>query len=773
MQNEKGSSLGKRTLEGVDPDLLQLIGTLTADQQQSFLKVLSKANTRLPTKRSRQQHKQPAVLGSLNTTLRPSRQQHTLPAPDTEDAGEQAKDAGAVEPHLQRDTTGTFRIAYNYSSDIRQRTVDWIRTNCGMAYSRPIQEMWKSGKEQWTRDVPVPPSRTLANWIRVDRMRLAATVETRTLTKQQLMEGYTLACKVKQEKLGASLVRLTPAEIRRKALEVSMNSVLQHILDDSDSEQRAGVVNILLVSRDMHAAATKTAVFRIFIADMLGTADYQRILREFELSKRLDSPHEPEVFESNRKIPVSFSNLTQAKAAETTSVIGQDILDSLSNLGDGMPFMEAFNFIGKGTYGSVWEASDTLSTKSAWKILNKPVPLWAVPKAGCNEFTMNAISHIASRPGKATRQSVLPFAIGPIDTPGHPMLGKQCFGLPSKGKPGMFYPVLVKRLAHGTLQSELKAVSKLFNDRSGTVPKGALDQVASMLECVLEAVFHMHSYGGCHRDLKADNFLLEVCRPDSQGKFMRTLSKTKVKVYVGDLGLAIPIGVPTYCGKQQTFSDKPRQRAAKVLEQNAGVSLGQGTKAIQKAQAATEAKLREESALATPLNVPGGKKNAPVLMEVKYRALQLLTGALPSYAQSDDPAPPPQYANGWGTHLYSPPEKNPKLPPGKDYADSRSFRAGDMWAIGTMLTEMVKGNGLKVAFHPDDSHGKELFGSCYDGVFWRQHLNKLGDDVPEEWEPCVSLIRNLCTVRPEDRMTAFDALKHEFLHNIQSETRRR
>jgi hypothetical protein len=72
--------------------------------------------------------------------------------------------------------------------------------------------------------------------------------------------------------------------------------------------------------------------------------------------------------------------------------------------------------------------------------------------------------------------------------------------------------------------------------------------------------------------------------------------------------------------------------------------------------------------------VPGGKKNSPVLMEVRYSALQLLTGALPSYAQSDDPPPPPQYASGWGTHLYPPPEKNPKLPPGKDYADSRSFR---------------------------------------------------------------------------------------------------
>ena len=162
MQREKGGSAGKQTLDGVDPDLLQLIGTLTADQQQSFMKVLSKASPGPPTKRSRQQLKPPAA-GSLNTAPRPSKQQRTLPAPKAKDDGETAKDAGAVQPHLQRDTTGTFRIAYNYSSDIRQRTVDWIRTNCGMAYSRPIQEMWKSGEVEWTRDVPVPPSRTLAN----------------------------------------------------------------------------------------------------------------------------------------------------------------------------------------------------------------------------------------------------------------------------------------------------------------------------------------------------------------------------------------------------------------------------------------------------------------------------------------------------------------------------------------------------------------------------------------------------------------------------------
>jgi serine/threonine protein kinase len=353
------------------------------------------------------------------------------------------------------------------------------------------------------------------------------------------------------------------------------------------------------------------------------------------------------------------------------------------------------------------------------------------------------------------------------------MLGKQCFGLPSKEKQGMFYPVLVKRKAHGTLLGEVRELSKLFNDRNGKAPPGALARAASMMECALEAVNQMHMYAGTHRDIKADNFLIEDCRPDSQGKFMRTHNNRKVKVYVGDLGLSIPHGVQTYCGKQQTFpvtAQKGKQRGAKQLEKDVGVRLGPDTTGIEKAHAATEARLRQPSALATALKVQGGKKDAPVLMEVQIRALHLLTGAFPSHAQSDDPPPPPQYASGWGTHLYSPPEKNPKLPPGKDYADSRSFRAGDMWAMGTMLSEMVKGDGLKVAYHPDDSHGKELFATYYDGVFWRQHLNKLGDEIPDEWQPCVELIRNLCALKPEDRMTASNALEHEFLRAARSDS---
>ncbi len=290
----EGDGAGKHNLDGVVPELLELITTLSSDQQRSFLGILSKASVSQPKKRSRrQQREQQPAAGFLEAAPCQSKEQGTPTAPNAGVHGEKAKNVGIVETHLHRDTTGTFLIAFHYTNEIRQRTVDWIRTNCGMAYSRPVENMWLSGTEPWTRGLPVPSSVTLGTWLRADRKRLAATVEKRTLTKQQVSEGQELARRVQQEKLGASLVQLTPLQIQTNALEVSMNSVLRHLLENPGSEQR--IFNILLVSKHMYAAATKTAVFRSFITDMLSTADFRRILREYELSQLLDSPELPQV----------------------------------------------------------------------------------------------------------------------------------------------------------------------------------------------------------------------------------------------------------------------------------------------------------------------------------------------------------------------------------------------------------------------------------------------------------------------------------------------
>ena len=732
------------------------------------MEVISQAAGGRPKKRSkRQQPIQPVE--SLDSPCQNKQPQDssTVLAATTTNVGVGDAQTKFDSGTLRKDTTGTFRIAFHYTYDVRQKTVEWIMANCGNAYTRPVTCMWQSGDQAWTKGLPVPPSTSLANWLREHRKRQAATVEKPILTKQQLSEGRLLAHSVRQEQLGASIAQLTSFQIQMKALELSMSLVLQHLLACSDPEQ--WVFNILLVSKGMYANVTRTAVFGTFMADMASSADIRRILQEYELSRQLDGHAVPAVYESSRKIPVVFPpDYSPDKVKDLTAVFGQDVLESLSNLGDGMPFMDRFTFIGKGSYGSVWAASDTLATRAAWKIMHRPVPLWAVPKQAANEFTMNVLSQLVTRSGKTTRSALLPFAIGPIDTPGHPMLGKQCFGLPSKEKQGMYYPVLVKRQAYGTLHGEVRELSNVFNDKNGKAPPEALARAASMMKCALEAVNQMHLYAGSHRDIKADNFLLEECKAGTQGQFMRTHCGKKVKVYVGDLGMSIPHGVKTYCGKQRTFAATAQgpqrsKRGARQLEKDVGFRLGPDTTVIEKQHAAIEAKLRQPSALATALEVQDGKKDAPVLMEVKVRALHLLTGAFPSHAQPDDPLPPPQYASGWGTELYSPPEKNPTLPPKHDYAESRSFRAGDMWAMGAMLTEMVKGGGLKVSFHPNDFHGKQLFATCYDGVFWKQHLNKLGDEIPDEWQPCVDLIRNLCASDPEDRLTASTALEHEFL----------
>ena len=656
MSADRAFSPGKAG-DGVVPELLELLGTLSAAQQKAIMGIMSQAADGRQKKRSRpQQPTQPAE--SLSDSRFRSKEQDssTVRAATRTNVGlgdvHAQVDSGTLAPHIHRDTTGTYRVAFHYTPEVRQKTVDWILAECGNAYTKPVMRMWESGSQEWTRGLPVPPSTTLANWLRDHRKSLAAAVEIKPLTKQSLKEGLALAHRVKQETIGASVAQLSPFQVRMKALQVSMSSVLQAMLACADSELQ--VFNILLVSKQLHAAVTKTPAFGQFIANVVNSADIRRIRQEYELSQRLDGRAVSAVYESSRKIPVLFPNCAPERAAALTSMCGQDVLDSLSNLGDGMPFIEQFAFIGKGSYGSVWAASDTFSTKSAWKVMHAAVPAWALPKAACNEFAMNLISQLAGRPGKATRTTMLPFAIGPIDTPDHPMLGKQCFGLPSKEKEGMFYPVLVKKQALGTLQGEVNALSKSFN-RDGTAPPGALARAASIMECALEAVNQMHMYAGTHRDLKADNFLLEEYRADSQGKFMRTHNNVKVKVYVGDLGLSIPHGVQTYSVKERTFASAHRGKAArgaKVLEKSAGVYLGPDTKDIQKAHAVIEAKLREPSALAAALKVQGGKKDAPVLMEVKVRALHLLTGAFPSHKQSDEPPPPLNMPAGGGHHTF-------------------------------------------------------------------------------------------------------------------------
>ena len=90
-----------------------------------------------------------------------------------------------------------------------------------------------------------------------------------------------------------------------------------------------------------------------------------------------------------------------------------------------------------------------------------------------------------------------------------------------------------------------------------------------------------------------------------------------------------------------------------------------------------------------------------------------------------------------------------------------------MWAVGLMVAEMVKGKGRRIVFSPDDTHGKVLFAQDGDKLFWNKHLDKKGD-IPDEWEQCIDLIRNLCAYDPNERLTASAALRHPFITQLET-----
>ena len=173
-----------------------------------------------------------------------------------------------------------------------------------------------------------------------------------------------------------------------------------------------------------------------------------------------------------------FPNRSDRQLKELKSVIGQHLIASMSNLGDGMPFLNSFDFISRRTYGAVFKATDSYGVESAWKVLTEARLLDSVTALACNEFTANLSSQTVRRVGRATR-NVLPFAVGTIEMPSHPIIPipmhtKSCFAMPSKGKPGNLYAVLVNQLALGSMEGEVKKISsELFSGRSGKAAPGA------------------------------------------------------------------------------------------------------------------------------------------------------------------------------------------------------------------------------------------------------------------------------------------------------------
>jgi serine/threonine protein kinase len=544
-----------------------------------------------------------------------------------------------------------------------------------------------------------------------------------------------------------------------KVLEILMDQGLARCLCHSEDADKH-YFKLLASSKSINHAISGTHCYAVFLVAAQESANYRMLLAEFQLSQRLsEGPKEQTPYQSQRQIEVKLlPRSTDKQRREQIKVAGPDLLDSLANLGDGMPFIVSALQIGSGTFGIVFEVTDTFGEKTAWKVLNEARPLDHIAAFACNEFTAHLSSQTLRRIGRTTRNAALPFAVGTIEMEDHPMHGKSCFALPSKGKPGMFYAVLVTRLALCSLDGEVKRIScELFGDRTGLVCPDAFQHVASLFRCAVQTVSNVHSVGFAHRDLKWANLLMMSMDRAVPGPYYTFLSGKKGQVYTSDFGMAIPPNIKTFFAKNAAVKIS---RGERVLQNNAGPGIMLRDE-IREAKQQTQMKLREQSALPARLKLKDGVQDAPALFEINTRSLQLLTGCFPSQAKEGDPPPPPQYASGWGTEIYAPPERNPKDISGS--AQARAFQAGDSWALGAMLMDMVKGNGLRVGYQPDDSHGRRLFANCSDSVFWQIHLNKTGNFVPDEWHDCIDLIRNLCADDPEDRLTAAEALNHKFL----------
>jgi len=268
-----------------------------------------------------------------------------------------------------------------------------------------------------------------------------------------------------------------------------------------------------------------------------------------------------------------------------------------------------------------------------------------------------------------------------------------------------------------------------------------------------------------------------------KGRVYKSPSGQLWVIRLGDYGKGIPFG-------QQVVPEKPpvelcamsagkakKGRSANLLSKSLAAAkpvarnvsfygIDDMADTVLQQRKEVEKLLKQEELLPKPIAVEGGKEGAPGLLSISMRALHLQTGCFPSQATKSDPPVPVQFARGFGTAHFAPPEAQPKRKEGEDFLSARAWQPGDMWAVGLMIAEMVKGNGRRIVFSPSDSHGKMLFAEDGDKLFWNKHLEKNGD-IPGEWEQCVDLIRNLCAYDPEDRLTAADALQHPFIIQLQ------
>jgi len=374
---------------------------------------------------------------------------------------------------------------------------------------------------------------------------------------------------------------------------------------------------------------------------------------------------------------------------------------------------------------------------------------------------------------RTTRSTVVPFAPAPPRFVHDNFEGNACLAIPSKSKPNAFYPVLALPVAKGTLEPAIKDLSNLFNDPTGKCRPEDLRSVASLAASIFEPLAAMHSTGNAHRDVKPSNFLVFSFRPGMAGRVHRSPNGELEVVRLNDFGKGVPFGQRVVAEKRSApvptgKAGRSKQRGANVLARNVPLCRNnEHTETALEQRKAVEALLKQHELLPKPIAVKGGKDRAPGIYAISTRALHLQTGCFPSQAKDGDPPVPILFASGYGTAHFAPPESQPYRREGEEFLSARDWQSGDMWAAGLIVAEMVKGKGRRIVFSPEDNHGKMLFATDDNKLFWNKHLEKSGN-IPDEWEQCVDLIRNLCAYDPSDRLTASAALQHPFITQLET-----
>jgi hypothetical protein len=190
-----------------DAMLEHFVAVLSPEQKQQLLGLLGGPTAVEPIKTSRGKvaRAEPAVKlpptkkARCDSAYAPAKKASTAtattPATSTMKGYDEQRDSGRAQsdpdPTVRKDTTGTYRVAYNWSPKIQKFTVDWIMCSGLLSYYKPLERMWVEKSEPFTIGAPCPPAPQVHAWVRAERKaRQQQAGEHPPPTTKQSMQQY-------------------------------------------------------------------------------------------------------------------------------------------------------------------------------------------------------------------------------------------------------------------------------------------------------------------------------------------------------------------------------------------------------------------------------------------------------------------------------------------------------------------------------------------------------------------------------------------------------